>query len=518
MPISSVHPTYKDQIEDWETMRDALSGDQAIRAKIRRYLPPPPGMDLRGSGDINDILGMSAKGIQSRYSHYGSFAEWPEIVQMTLNAIQGLIHEKPPTVELPKELEYLIETATPSGDTLQELWESITRELFSAGRIGLLSEIVDDKQFMCPYIAESVINWHVLPKIQGGNATLVVLQEVKSIPTAEDRYEHEEIIRYRELELFVEHFENGEHGAPQYRVRIWEAKKDKDPAVLVSELTDENGWILPQLFGKPFEEIPFTISNANDRTFKFGPLPLIQAARRAISIFRKTADYFRSLYNKGDPQAVIFGIAKEDAPTSIGGSQIWTFEEPEGSAKYLDIDGDGIPLQAAAIKDQYERFEQETGRLIASDDGSQAAASGEAIRRTTANQQVSVKSLVINAAAAVQAHLRLMAKQGGRDDATLEAILFTANLDFAEPLMTGKEFMDYVMAKNAGGPISLETLHELARRHKITDKTFEDETAEIEKEGPTQKEIDDELERERLAAEKDANNDDDNDDDNGDDK
>ena len=510
MPISSTHPTYKNQIDDWETMRDSLAGDQAIRSKMTRYLPPPPGMDLRGSSDINDILGMSAKGLQSRYSHYGTFAEWPEIVQMTLNAIQGLIHEKPPTVELTTDLEYLIETATPAGDTLQELWESFTRELFSAGRIGLLSEIFDDKVYMCPYMAESITNWHVLPKILGGGATLVVLKEVKSHPKDDDKYEHDDVTRYRELELFVETLEGGALAEPRYRVRVWEAKENEEPHILVTTgVTDPNGWILPLFFGKAFNEIPFTVSNANDRTYKFGPLPLIQAARRAISIFRKTADYFRSLYNKGDPQATIFGIDKEEIPTSIGGSSIWAFENPEGHAEYMDIDGEGIPMQRDAIKDQYERFEMETGRLISGDDGSQAAESGEAVRRKTANHQVSVKSLVINAAAAVQAHLRLIGKQRGLGDDVIEGILFTANLDFAEPMMTGKEFMDYVMAKNAGGPLSLETLHELARRHKITDKTFDDETAEIDKEGPTQKEIDDELERERLAAESDDGNGDD---------
>lgn len=517
MPISSVHPSYQKQVNDWETMRDSLEGDQAIRASIQKYLPPPPGMNLRGSGDINDILGMSAKGVQSRYSHYQSFAEWPEIVSMTLNAIQGLIHEKPPTIELTADLEYLEDTATPAGDTLIELWETMTRETLSAGRIGLLSEIFEDETYICPYMAESITNWHVLPKILGGGAVLVVLKEVKSMPKVDDVYEHEKVTTYRELNLQSDKDElTGEELLTStYRVRIWKAVEGKDPMIVINDSTDEDGWIIPEFFGKKWEEIPLTISNTNDRTYKYGALPLIAAARRAISIFRKTADYFRSLYNKGDPQAYIFGVDKEDAPKSIGGSSIWVFPEADGSAGYMDIDGEGIPLQRQAIDDQYTRFKEETGQLLNAGDA-EGVKSGEALKREAASQQVTIKSIVINAAAAMQAHLRLMAKLMGKSDAEQESIIFTANLDFAEPLMSGKNFQDYVLAKTAGGPLSQETLHAIARRHKITDKTFEEETAEIEAEGPTEADIQRELDQEvKLAAAQ--NNGDDDEDGDGDD-
>jgi hypothetical protein len=341
---------------------------------------------------------------------------------------------------------------------------------------------------------------------------LAVLMETKTRPKDDDKYEHEDIDHFRELQLFADTLESGEIGPSEYRVRVWEAKDGKDPNIIVNQRTDEHGWITPQFFGKSWEEIPLTVNNANDRGFRFGPLPLISAARRAISIFRKTADYFRSLYNKSDPQAILFGVDKEDAPSNIGGSSIWTFPESDGSAMYLDIDGQGIPLQREAISDQYDRFEQETGRLVAPDTGAINAASGEALRRRAANQQVTVKALVINAAASMQSHLRLMARLMGKSDEAIGAITFSPNLDFAEPMMTGREFMDYVLAKNAGGPLSTETLHDLARTHKITDRNFEDEMALIEAEGPTAADIQAELDEEkRMRAIDNADNDDDDD-------
>jgi hypothetical protein len=52
-------------------------------------------------------------------------------------------------------------------------------------------------------------------------------------------------------------------------------------------------------------------------------------------------------------------------------------------------------------------------------------------------------------------------------------------------MMTGRELLDYVMAKNQGAPLARETIHEIARRHKITDKTFDEEEEAIAAEEPS---------------------------------
>lgn len=470
MPINSHHPKYDDAAENWETMRDTLIGERAIRAKIKRYLPPPPGLASQGNVvNLNEIVSNNWGSQHDRYTFLASFAEFADLTNTTLAAIQGLIHEKPPTIELPSEFEYLLETATPAGDSLEELWEMVTREILAVGRIVLLDEVIGDDLYICPYVAESLINWRVLPKLLGGGPVLAVLEEHEMVPKDGDDFETEDEVTYRELRLEV-----GEGGDPKYLVRLWAPpSKGADPQPVVIDGGDPEGWIEPQLFGKAFMEMPITVINSITKGFKLGPIPALPMAKRVLNIFRKTADRNRALYIKGDPQAILWGVAEDDVPSFIGGGEIWSFENADGKAEYLDIDGQGIPLMNEAIKEQYDRFSQETGMLVDQEEG--AAESGEAIRRRQAGSQVTIKSMVVNAAAAIEAHLRRIARVRRGMDANVDDIVFSPNLDFAEPLMSGKALLDYVMAKNAGAAISHKSIHELARRHKVTEFDFEEE-------------------------------------------
>lgn len=478
MPINTRHSAYEKQTDDWTVMRDVIEGHRAIRAKITTYLPVPPGLvGLSGGGSAEAALRINAgSNEQQRYVFYSSFAEFPELVAPMVNALQGIVHEKPPTIELPSELEYLTELATPDGNTLLELWERVTRELFSIGRMSLLAEVIDDSVFLCPYVGESLINWFVLPKLIGGGPVLVILEECTDVPKEDDRYSMQEVKTWRELELVA-------GDPPTYRVRVWESTEGKEPAFIVDEDTDAEGWIVPQLFGKPFAEVPITVVNAVTRGFEYGNIPLMQPARRCISIFRKSADYNRALYVKGDPQAVLFGVSLEEAPTTIGGGALWCFPNAEGSASYMDIDGQGIPLMKESIDSQYERIGEEVGRLVSSGD-SVSQKSGEAIRRESATQQVTVKSVVINAAAAMEGALRQIGRMHGMAPESVDKIVFTANTDFTEPMMTGRELLDYVMAKNQGAPMSDETVHNIMRKHKITEMTYDEEEAALAEEEP----------------------------------
>lgn len=476
MPINTQHPEYKEQLEDWQRCRDAIEGERCVRERIEVYLPPPPGM----KGGINvasvqQALTATGGSSSNRYAFYASFAEFPEIVGPTINGIQGLIHAKRPEVVLPGKLDYLLETATGAGDSLWELWEEITREVMSVGRVNLLAEVSqlgDDRLYLCPYVAESLINWRVRPKIQGGLPTLCVFEESESVDNEKDPYALKEIKRWRELLMT----DGG------YAVRLWQANGDGNPEVVLNESGEE--FTLPTLFGQAFGEIPMTPINAVDNDFRFGPIPSVPMVRRALAIFRKTADYHRSLYIKGDPQPVLFGVQPDEKPTEIGGGSIWCFGSPEGKAQFLDIDGQGIPLMRQAIQDEFERFSAETGRLMDVNDKA-GAESGVALSKRHAMQLVTVKSLVINAASGLQQSLKQMARLMGLGPDEIKGIEIKPNLDFAEAAMTADELLRLVMACNQGAPLSRQTVHSIARRRGLTDKTFDDEQEEIANQGPS---------------------------------
>ena len=490
MPVNTTHREYDARVRDWCRIRDAMEGQSAVKAAQEEYLPRPPGMD-RSARNLNDIKGRS--GSDDRYFHYIGFAEFPEVVGPSVDGIQGMIHEKPPDVKLPSKLDYLIEDATPDGEPLSVLWERVTREITATGRIHLLHDVGhDDLIRFCTYPVESMINWLLMPKREGAAPELVVFKEAEW-QLQDDGFKQKEVIYYRELRLI----------GGLYAVRRWVQEGKDKLQVVITEETDEEGWVFPSHFGRNLPGIPIDVLNAAGEGFDYGPVPIMPMVRRAFSIYRKTADYNRSLYVKTDPQPVIFGVADEDElPDEIGGDSIWHFTNPEARAELLDIDGLGIPLLRQAIEDEYQRFHEEGGRLRENDSGPE---SGEAVKRRNMIKQVTVKSLVINSAAQFESALRHLGRTAGLGEEAIQAIEFKPNLDFAEPAMDPSELNALMDAKAKGAPLSKKSIHRQALLRDLTDTPYEDEMAEIEAEDMDQigrvptVDIDDEAEDEEAA-------------------
>lgn len=462
MPVNSTNPFYDEQHPNWEKVRDAVAGEDAIKGKGEDYLPTPPGMTPGG----NDLLDNGKRAGVERYQFYLSFAEFPEVISPALNGFQGIIHEKEPKITLPTKMEYLMEDSTPDSEPLSVLWQRMTREILSTGRVGLVCDVgSDDNVRIVSYAAESIINWRLRPVREGGDPDFVVVREAMEFPDEKDEFISETRQVFRELRMVSD----GENGTPFYAVQTWIEPKDGGDPQPTAE-----GFVPVVRLAKPLDAVPIKVINAIDCGFDYGPIPIIPLVRRALSIYRLTADYRRALYIKGDPQPWIAGIEEEDAPTGIGGSAIWTFTDSTVKVDYLDVDGKGIPLTKEALDTEYERFHEEGGKLLSEND--RGAESGEALRRRQVAKSVTLKGIVLNAADGLQSVLRKIAEMMGLDP---EAVIFEPDVDFAEPTMSGKELFELMQAKNAGAVLSNKTIHDLARRGGLTEKDFDDEESEI---------------------------------------
>lgn len=484
MAVDTIHSEYDARQQDWEMIRDALEGERVVKRRRQRYLPPPPGMAITS----NEVLASTGKRTTNdAYNFYISFAEFPEIVEPALTGFQGIIHAREPRINIPSRMEYLEESATPEGFSLQVLWQTITREILSGGRVGLLADVSrDDNVRIVTYSVENVTNWQARPPRLGGGASFVVLRELKGVTEEDeqdglDEFTTKERRFWRELRIV--------DGV--YQTRLWrdpeETRRERTTSTITPStaasgeqgepelvLVDGQAWTTIRLVGKPFEKIPFLSVNALDIGFKYGAVPILPMTRRAFSVYRLTADYRRSLYMKGDPQPYVAGIPPEEMPPRIGGEEVWTFTNANAKPGYLDIDGDGIPLTRQAIQDELERFDQEGGKLLST---TQRPESGEALALRLLAHQVTLRNVVINAGTGMQQMLRTIAEMFGLN---AEDVSFDPDLDFASPIMTGTQAGEWATAKKLGFPISSETLHSLARRGGVTEKTFEEEIEAIE--------------------------------------
>ncbi len=199
MPVSSTHDQYDLRVQSWTMVRDALEGERAVRSKSTEYLPVPPGMN---NGAATEVLETGKRVRNTRYDFYLSFAEFPEIIAPVLNGFQGVIHENEPHVKLPPEMQYLLEDATPEGDSLMVMWRRITREVIAVGRIAVLCDVAEDDRIrLVGYSTENLINWRLSTLRVGGEPEFVVLREFADLPDDSDEFTSKMVERYRELRI-----------------------------------------------------------------------------------------------------------------------------------------------------------------------------------------------------------------------------------------------------------------------------------------------------------------------------
>lgn len=158
MALNSTHPDYAANLPNWELMNDAYEGEAHVKSKTFKYLPATQSMHLDGLKLPDDIGSKS-------YAAYLTRAVFPDYVSDAVEMYIGLLHSKPPTIELPAQMEPLRERATSEGESLEALLRRINEHQLVRGRLGLLLDLPlnPDPTQPLPYIAlyagDAPINW-----------------------------------------------------------------------------------------------------------------------------------------------------------------------------------------------------------------------------------------------------------------------------------------------------------------------------------------------------------------------
>src|SRR3990172_7776952 len=105
MSIESTNPQYDERTADWEQVRDCFKGSRWIKSLGVKYLPATSGM-------IEDGVLRAAEPGKSAYDAYRTRAVFPNAVKDAVDVLVGVMHRKPPVIQLPPELEPMREKAT----------------------------------------------------------------------------------------------------------------------------------------------------------------------------------------------------------------------------------------------------------------------------------------------------------------------------------------------------------------------------------------------------------------------
>ncbi len=493
MGIDSVHPLYEKQSGNWTKLRDVAEGEDHIKSKGIEYLPATRSMNLDG-------MGLGEKGALA-YEAYVTRAVFPEIFSETVRTNLGVLNSAPPKIELPKQLESLRERATLRGETIFQLMRRIYLEQLILGRVGLLLDVAPEVNPTVPLIAlyngDDITNWDDgdWSNLNPESLRMVVLREC-GFETNPDGYSRKEIVRYRKLSLESpgaysdgEDVEAGEvvdvnaadyvevGGATNDAVLI---VRDSMEPVYTSQLLEKDETVVgrvsqPSIRGLTLKRIPFVFVNAADIRSEPSDPPLRTQANRVLGIYRGEADYRQALFMQGQDTFVVLG-GDETREYRIGANAAIVLPT-NGDAKFVGVSSSGIPHMKEALDADYSRANASVSSLY--DDALRERESGVALRIRTAGKTANLNDIALTAAGALQEILRAAAEWVGADP---EEVVVTPNLKFIDDTMPSAELLGLITAKEAGAPLSIQTIHENMQNRGITQYSLEEELGLIQQE------------------------------------
>ena len=452
MTTDYTHPLYDHFAPLWRRVRDAVAGEDAVKAAGTKYLPRPNETDT----SVQEM---------ARSDCYLRRAVYYNATGRTLAGLIGIAFGNWPQVVTSKK-QLLVDVG--SGVTIIGQAQMVLSDLLQTGRAGLLAdyskadlmgrsytigelEKMGIRPFISHYTAEQILTWETT----GGVLTRVVLKESHEL--------HEEgkvraIPQLRELKLT----EDG------YTVGIWRKYTDDGKFLLADEI----------LIGLPY--IPFAFVGAVNNDPQPDHPPLLDLATLNLAHYRNSADYEESVFLLGQPMFILTGITDDwrDAnPNAYVGART-AIALPEGAdAKLLQVSPNTLAKEAM---DNKERQMQTLGARI--------MAQGEAVKTATqsaSETKAAYSQLSLACDNVSQAYTRVLQwlETWGINRSTDAS--FSIDTRFNELTLDANAIRETVAAWQAGLVPQSDAVGILQRLGVIDQaKTPEQVAAEVESQGP----------------------------------
>ena len=442
MTVKTEHPDYAEALPQWELMRLSAKGQASIKKKYDSYLPVP-----------NGIMQITNRNMQQKmYEAYLTRAEYPNWVQDNIKTSVGLIGKQEPEIELPPQLNDMLENATSDGFSLKQLFYRVCADVVLLGRKIML---VDVDEFGKPYIAtyepENLINWQTRLVDGRQDVSLVVLTEQRH-KSNQDRFTHETETVYRVLSLDESGYCKtellNEQGLP-----LSLGMDDNQQEVYEAYYKDSTG--------NNLEYIPIVVTGSTDNNVDIDIIPMQTMANAALKYYQLSADYFQELHHTAHPQPYITGVDQDDMPKITGSYAAWVLPEI-AKCGYLEITGVGIEAKRQAMHDQ-RNASNEAGAKVMDATGQE---SGEARKARQNDQYASLYSVVVTVSEGVEQALKYAAEMIG---ASVEQVRFIVKPDFSETMQVD---VNQAMSLVNMQVLSRESLFELVQTGKIPERDW----------------------------------------------
>lgn len=280
----------RDMQEKYRKIEDAISGEEAVKKAGAKYLPVPSFCEK----SEND----------PRYIAYQTRALYYNTCQPTRDALVGQLFLRPPVIELPSELDFLIENVNGEGLSLEQLIKKAANYVLPFGRGGLLSDFPETSgevtksqidsgeirpiiRFFEPW---AIRNWKVEKIGNELKLTMLVLDEMHESNEGRDEFDIETKLRHRVYRL-----KDGYCSVQVYDEEGQEAER----------------YDIKGSDGKPLDSIPFEFIGSENNDAEIDEPPFLNLANLNLAHFRNSADYEESVFLVGQPTPVYSGLTVE---------------------------------------------------------------------------------------------------------------------------------------------------------------------------------------------------------------
>jgi hypothetical protein len=285
--VAFQHPDYRDMFDTWTSVDDCIAGEQRVKYRKTKYLPQPNAED-------------QSRANQVRYNAYLTRAVFYNVSRRTLAGLVGTVFEVDPVMKIPDTLKPVVQDASGSGISLEQLAERAVRLGMKHGRLGLLVDFPDVpvgisveqaskiQPTITAYNALEIINWRV-QEIDGKDVTtLIVLTE--KYPAQDDGFEITYKVQYRALRLI-----NG-----IYSVQIWRDNRTTPYREMTPKKAD----------GSPWDYIPFFFIGSENNDADVDDAPMYDMCSINLAHYRNSADFEEAAYILGQPTPWVSGVTE----------------------------------------------------------------------------------------------------------------------------------------------------------------------------------------------------------------
>jgi len=473
MGVDSKHPAYLARVGQWQQMTDCYEGEPAIKCKGQTYLPPTSGQRIDG-------LGAGEKGADA-FSDYLLRAVFPDYVKQGIEAMVGIMHQEEAIIKVPKKMEPLLKKLGSSGESAQMVLRRLNEYQLKHGRAGILAEVPDGEgPLALPYVvlyqAPRIINWDDGPLSQGKQSLeFVVIDESDDKRTGGFEWTTQDKWRIlataktaATLGSFDQSVDTSGGGYRTISVESTSANLSIDQ------------WKTPSIAGITLDRIPFVFVNTKDMNAAPDDAPLYGLSNLCLAIYRGEADLRQALHNQGQDTFVVIGAEIDPTkPETRLGAGARVDIPRDGDAKFVGVSSSGLDAQSKTISEDKAAAGELTSRLF--DSAGTSYQSGEALRIRVSAKTATLRTIAMTSAEALREILQAIAVWVGENP---DEISVEANTDFADTTAASRTLLELTQAKQLGAPLSEESIHRYQMQQGLTQMTYEEEQAAMDKEVP----------------------------------